>query len=158
MPETGSASGGLESVFDEGTRIFGEITHLCVDQRTAIAANDTGRLGQLGERAETLAARFRLLESARIALQRELGLPDDVSVMAGPAMQPGTRLGEARRRLTEAAAGAALAASSNAELLFRTSAATAALRRLLEGAMSAGYLPNGEHRPAHRSAVLEKLA
>ena len=151
MPSPASEQGGdlrpLEAVLDEGTRIFREIVLLCADQRLALAKNDTQALVLLNERAETLAARFRLLESAREGL-----FGRGAEAVTSPAVE------RARRRLSEAVAAAALAASESAELLARTSAATAAIHRVIDGAMSAGYLPDGTHRPTPRSAFLETRA
>jgi hypothetical protein len=145
----------MEAILEEGVRIFTEITGLCVDQRAAIARNDTDRLLALGERAETLAARFHLLETAWSGFEGAGAFPQEQDE-AGHAMPEPVR--DASRRLAEAAATAALAASQSAELLARTSTATTAIRRVIEGAMSAGYLPNGEHRPVPRSVLLEKRA
>jgi len=161
VPDT--ADGRLETVLDEAARIFQEITALCLEQRAALLANDATALARLNERAETLAARFGLLESAR----RELtpAPPDPLASptsLATPAAHPGhtsrAALDAARRRLVEEAASAALAAAGNAEILARASAATSAIRRVLDGAVSAGYLPSGEHRVPPSSSLVERRA
>ena len=172
------AASRLTAIFEEGVRIFHEVAQLCVEQRTAVIRNDIDRLGHLTERAETLAARFRLLESARNALMEECGIPGRARWVAssreaqavatgpetagdGPAGATARELVElhdARRRLSQAATDAALAAAQSAELLVRASAATSAVSRVLEGAASAGYLPNGELRTPPRSAFLERRA
>lgn len=134
-----------EAVLEEGARIFDEIAALCATQREALARHDLDALAALAERAETLASRFRLLECGRTALEAAGALDD-------PA------LARSRGVLTEAAARAALAASSCADLLARSSSASAALLRVLEGAESAGYLPNGEVRPTRRPRKMETTA
>lgn len=198
----------LTAIYEEGVRIFHEIAQLCVDQRSALVRNDADRLGQLAERAETLGARFRLLESARRdmdgadalhlacfgagegngergaffltdGLEQEGSSETEahdkkqaragnlgrhwITVKRSADFSHATpselrELEDARRRLSEAAATAALASAQCAELLARASAATSAIHRILEGAMSAGYLPNGELRPQPRSAFLERRA
>ena len=135
----------LRDVLLEGARILDETARLCEEQRQALIANDSGRLGELSERAETLAARFRMIESARRELIEIEGVDTEAIV-------------DARRRLTESAAAAAVAAASCSELLARSSAATAALRRVVESAESAGYLPSGEPRARDISRILEKRA
>lgn len=140
-------SGRIESaaVLEESARILDEVAALCVDQRDALARKDVDRLVALGERAETLAARFRILEGARRLLDATGALDD-----------PG--LAKARASLAEAAARAALAASSCADLLARASAASAAVRRLLDGAQGAGYLPSGDVRPLPGPRQMETTA
>jgi len=151
----------LSAIYDEVARIFHEIAQLAVDQSSAIVRNDTVRLSHLAERAETLAARFRLLESARLGLAAAGGPYAELvggDLADGPGSEGPRALHDAKRRLTEAATDAALAASQCAEFLARTSAATAAIHRVLEGAASAGYLPNGELRGQPRSAFIERRA
>ncbi len=140
------------SLLEEGARILNEIAELCAQHRAALAAHDSETLVALTERAETLSARFRLLESARQGIGGGESFSGEEPAIESEARE------EARRQLSEAAATAALAASSCADLLARTSAATVALRRVIEGAASAGYLPNGDLRPARRSVLLEKRA
>lgn len=135
----------LRDVLLEGARILDETARLCEEQRQALIVNDSGRLGELSERAETLAARFRMIESARQQLVETDGV--DPEGMA-----------DARRRLSESAAAAAVAAARCSELLARSSAATAALRRVVESAESAGYLPSGEPQARDISRILEKRA
>jgi hypothetical protein len=143
---------GLRTILEEATRIFGEVNELCREQRAALVACDTQKIVSLTERAETLAARFRLLESARGAILRlrERG------EQGGP--RGNAALDRQFQELTRVVSTAALAASGNADLLARSSAATAAIRRVLEGAVSAGYLPTGEHRVPPRSTLLEERA
>lgn len=180
-PGPDTADGRLETVLEEAARIFQEITALCMEQRTALLANDAGALARLNERAETLAARFRLLESARCELTAaaapaptggeggpisSTGSATSGTTSAGRAVVPASSgslasraaLDAAHRRLVEEAASAALAAAGNAEILARASAATSAIRRVLEGAVSAGYLPSGEHRVPPSSSVVERRA
>ena len=133
------------AVLEESARILDEVTALCVEQRDALARKNVDRLLVLGERAETLAARFRILEGARRVLEAS-GALDDPTIAS------------ARAALTDAAARAALAAASCADLLARTSAASAAVRRVLDGAQSAGYLPNGDVRPGAGPRQMEKTA
>lgn len=137
--------GRAEAVFDEGAKIFDEIAALCEEQREALARRDLDRLDALAERAETLGARFRLLECARPAIAAG-DLPGTPSERA------------ARERLAGAAARAAVAASGCADLLARSSAATAALQRVLDGAQSAGYLPTGETPAEPGPRRLERTA
>jgi hypothetical protein len=142
----------LASLYDEGARVFREIARLAIDQRSAIACNDTDRLARAAERAEDARERVPSPESTRLGLAAAGAIRGAHRTRPrGNAGERGRRaLQDARRRLIEAVGGAALAASQCPDLPAPASAVTAAIHRVLEGAAGAGYLTNAEKRPQPR--------
>jgi hypothetical protein len=132
----------LAALIEGQAELFGEIGQLTAEHRRALLAADEDTLHALATQAETLAARFRMLEGQRLRMGTE------VEDAAGESV-----VGRARERLLGAVEEVVRDRSVTAALMRRGAQHTDALARAFGLALSGAYLPSGSPAAPHRAGA-----
>lgn len=132
-PSTSLAA--LVSLLDAEAEVFRQLGGLTGEFRAALTDADVDRLNALGDRAETLATQFRMIESERSRVEQELG------ESGAPALEA------ARGRLLEALRGLLRQGAVSGTVLDRLADTAAARQAAVAGLFGASYLADGSSAP-----------